>query len=995
MSFDPYCDWLGIPPDRRPPTYYDLLGLPEGETDEKRIREAAAERYERVREYTLAGPLAEHANRILEEISRALDCLIHPGQREEYLRGLKGSASAQSSAARRHAETSGLEPLPPLPVAKDVFEQAARQPAADGRRIPRRYTAEPSASVIEKAVAAVRESELLRRDYIVGPAIAMLLFAALLMVWAASHSNGPPVASHDGREMSEGASAEETSPKESESTDADDAGQRPLETPVSFPPEFPEPRDTPDTGRLPNVAAPRRTSTERDDSAAATSGEERDDTVFPDVRPHQRAVRALAFSHDGSLLASGSSDQTVNLRDAGTGEIQRTIPAGYRIRCLDFHPNGSLLAVGGMGETVTLWDTATGQVRRVLHHGTRNACSVGFNRDGSLVACGAGDGTLTLWDVVTGERRWVLDAHEREVLALAFRPSGATLTSASADGNARSWRVATGSLQRALYRYVFLGSVAFSSDGSLLAVGNSAGRVHVWSRAGQQTLDGHGLDVPSIAFSPDGTMLACRVFCELAPEGGSRSPSAGDAIQLWDLEAEQLLGTLPREVGAPRVVSLAFRPDGSQLAAGNDDGTVSFTRISAIIASPDQPTVASAARPGSADGSVVGDDVRRADDASRAAGSFPGQPTEAREAPADVDARLQLTLQNPRPTSLATQRASVVFSPDGEYVVAVSPDGVMDLWDTENGNHRTSRHVNCCHFDRHGRLLAVSTAKQVQLLYLRNLIMRKPSQQLYDHQSRVRCVALSPKAASLASADEVGVVKLWDMRERGTPTMLRASSDPILCLAFSPDESLLASGGVSPPTTRWDEMAIVKTWEAAYSRWSICVSADMQLRDPTTGKLRSLDAGDEIAALEPREGTVRIWDLPSRRCRHALPAPGSVESVAFRPDGAILAIAVSDHTIKLWDVAAAQLRGTLEGHEAGVRSVAFRPDGAILASGSRDGTVRFWDPATGELRGTIPVDSIGVDAVTFNADSSLFASASHDGTVRLWEVEVSATSNPP
>jgi WD40 repeat protein len=70
---------------------------------------------------------------------------------------------------------------------------------------------------------------------------------------------------------------------------------------------------------------------------------------------------------------------------------------------------------------------------------------------------------------------------------------------------------------------------------------------------------------------------------------------------------------------------------------------------------------------------------------------------------------------------------------------------------------------------------------------------------------------------------------------------------------------------------------------------------------------------------------------------------GWVGSVAFSPDGRLLASGSGDNTIKLWDVASGSEVRTLTGHTKGVNSVAFSPDGRLLASGSGDGTIRLWD----------------------------------------------------
>jgi WD40 repeat protein len=81
---------------------------------------------------------------------------------------------------------------------------------------------------------------------------------------------------------------------------------------------------------------------------------------------------------------------------------------------------------------------------------------------------------------------------------------------------------------------------------------------------------------------------------------------------------------------------------------------------------------------------------------------------------------------------------------------------------------------------------------------------------------------------------------------------------------------------------------------------------------------------------------------PGRKCAPCSGHTDSVLSVAFSPDGRLLASGSGDNTVKLWDVATGQEVRTLRGHTDSVLSVAFSPDGRLLASGSQDGTVRIW-----------------------------------------------------
>ena len=73
-----------------------------------------------------------------------------------------------------------------------------------------------------------------------------------------------------------------------------------------------------------------------------------------------------------------------------------------------------------------------------------------------------------------------------------------------------------------------------------------------------------------------------------------------------------------------------------------------------------------------------------------------------------------------------------------------------------------------------------------------------------------------------------------------------------------------------------------------------------------------------------------------------------MNAVAFSPDGSLLALALSDKTVRLWDASTGREVRKLEGHTSSVRAVAFSPDGSLLASASGDETVRLWDASTGQ-----------------------------------------------
>ena len=136
------------------------------------------------------------------------------------------------------------------------------------------------------------------------------------------------------------------------------------------------------------------------------------------------------------------------------------------------------------------------------------------------------------------------------------------------------------------------------------------------------------------------------------------------------------------------------------------------------------------------------------------------------------------------------------------------------------------------------------------------------------------------------------------------------------------------------------------------------------------------------------DGAVKLWDVQARTLLATLEGHANfVLSVAFSPDGRLLATGSEDRTVKLWDVQARTLLATLEGHANFVLSVAFSPDGRLLATGSGDRMVKLWEVQTRTLLATLEGHANSAMSVAFSPDGRLLATGSGDGTVKLWEVQ--------
>ncbi|MBP8857449.1 MAG: serine/threonine protein kinase [Anaerolineaceae bacterium] len=143
-----------------------------------------------------------------------------------------------------------------------------------------------------------------------------------------------------------------------------------------------------------------------------------------------------------------------------------------------------------------------------------------------------------------------------------------------------------------------------------------------------------------------------------------------------------------------------------------------------------------------------------------------------------------------------------------------------------------------------------------------------------------------------------------------------------------------------------------------------------------------------ILASGSSDNTIILWDVGSGEKLHTLVGhPGDVLNVAFSPDGNTLASGSRDWMGILWDVKSGEKLRNLVGHTGSVRSVAFSPDGSTLASGSYDNTIILWDASSGEILHTLAGHTGSVRSVAFSPDGSTLASGSYDGTIILWDVK--------
>ncbi|KAK5988452.1 hypothetical protein PT974_09935, partial [Cladobotryum mycophilum] len=151
------------------------------------------------------------------------------------------------------------------------------------------------------------------------------------------------------------------------------------------------------------------------------------------------------FSHDSSLVASASGDDTVRLWRADTGDCVQTLEGhSGSVQSVAFSHDSSLVASASHDHTVRLWRADTGDCVQTLEGHSDSVQSVAFSHDSSLVASASGDGTVRLWRADTGDCVQTLEGHSGSVQSVAFSHDSSLVASASRDRTVRLWRADTG-----------------------------------------------------------------------------------------------------------------------------------------------------------------------------------------------------------------------------------------------------------------------------------------------------------------------------------------------------------------------------------------------------------------------------------------------------------------------------------------------------------------------------------------------------------------------
>ena len=250
-------------------------------------------------------------------------------------------------------------------------------------------------------------------------------------------------------------------------------------------------------------------------------------------------------------------------------------------------------------------------------------------------------------------------------------------------------------------------------------------------------------------------------------------------------------------------------------------------------------------------------------------------------------------------------------------------------------------------------------------------------------------IVFSPDGTRFAVGSSIGIW-MYDAHTGEELALFTGHTETIWAVAFSPDGKMLASGATRKPRW-WREDSEIFLWDAdtgehlATFKRPPEIASEWEAIDQLDITSLAFSPDGKMLASAGSEGTIRLWDIETGQYRTILKEHATISSVVFSPDGKTLASGDWRNNILLWDVDTGKHLTTFKGHMDRVWDLAFSPDGKTLASAGWDNKILLWDVGTGSVRHTLTEHEWLVMSVAFSPDGEILASGSYDKTIRLWD----------
>lgn len=655
---------------------------------------------------------------------------------------------------------------------------------------------------------------------------------------------------------------------------------------------------------------------------------------------------------------------------------------------------------GGCGRKVhaeaTLRELLAQPHGRVLGRHLEAVQSIAVATSGDARWIATTDGTtVKLWDPRGRNPPEVLSSDLAEIRALALSPDGKQLVVAG-EAKLELWEISSGKpLRTQELPAGRVSSAGWSADGRLLATA-AGNTLQLWDldnpSASSTSVSGHRGEIERIVFGDDGKHMY----------------TFGDGeANVWPLGGKTISGARIPLPGTGRLTAFAMSPRGTRVATGDEGGevitwTLKGRRLTGLPLKNHH------------NGPVVA--IAFALDGERVISSGMDMKLLSHQKGGGIATEVGL---EDTPTGLAVD-------PSGHRVVCVGEGGVRvwELSKLEDSSPLVTSQGTITKSASGGPWLVTGGPDRSVRVWDVQSMVAGGAQLLGDHSKPVLELVAGQSGTRVASADEGGSIRVWQIDETGIPSTRAAfTSGDSPVLALTRDGRWLAAGGADRRVTLWDlddasshipkgkvytghSDEITHLLFSTDDRW--LVSADLsgsvnvwEVRNSGLEKPVGLSLGEEevlalavskSAAAASTKGAIHVWGLPSRSMQR-MSRKDPVTSLVFSPDGTRLAAGDEHFRVHLWRLGA---ENTLEQdgdfptplpHRDTISAVDF--SATRLATGTDNGVLRVWPL----VKDAEPLEITGhagkITGLTFTRDGETLVSGAKDGTMKIWRFDES------
>ena len=699
-------------------------------------------------------------------------------------------------------------------------------------------------------------------------------------------------------------------------------------------------------------------------------------------RRHLRRLQIAAVSALGVLAAgataasfvafnqSRQARENAQIADAATIEAEESFASALGAAAAGYATDDPLLALNLAAQSIARADAprrtfdaraALIQARVALAAGAPvpvgapvpagDALALAISPDSGFVVTGGRDGTVRVIDSATRQQIGeTLQGGSGGVQDIAFAPDGSAFAAVGDKGQLMLWPFADGfpEAQRQLGTTKdVLWRLAFHPQEPVIATAGEDGRLRIWpvDQAGGEgrVLAQRVGDFTSVAFKPDGRMIAAG--------------NGAGVLRGWSFPEGNELFEPITTLHTSDIWGLSFSADGALLATASSDGSSALVDLGTDekighMFPPDELIGAAAFMPqgrdlvgGATDGSLLIWDTTQGQLAGRS------------------------------PHGHSRPILDIALAPDRRNAVTLGADQQLRFWRIGPGAGLSTRHAVAAGEKAKGLALAEGA---VAFGDTQGAVTVAPlgggdAAAMHRHDQQVWAVALSPNGRRLASADRSGRMVISAIGGGRAQTSLPAMGEAVWSLEFSADDTRLLAAADSA----------ARLYDAA----SGAVVASFT--PPTGGVTRAaLSPDGSRVAVSTSLGRVYIWEIGQEAPTTILNVSDNLLwSVRFSPDGSLIAAADSDEVVSVWSVSSAERIADFTGHARGATDVIFLGDNATLVASDRRGGLHFWDlPYERSVGKILTAHKSAIWRLALHPDGQRFASSGDDGAVRVWDV---------